>query len=81
VTTCGHHKQAQVDSGRCVCVCVCVGGGRKGCWTKPPTGSPTTSRAPNGTPRNQHTAGYRSRIFLKNVEIRTELEKRVLYAL
>jgi hypothetical protein len=31
--------------------------------------------------RNQQSAGYRSRICLINVEIRTELEKHVLYAL
>ena len=39
-------------------------------------------RAPNGPPRNQHSAGYRSRICLnENDEIRTELEKRALCAL
>jgi hypothetical protein len=45
-------------------------------------GAPATrSRAPNTTQRNQHSAGYRSPICLKNVDLRTELEKRVLYAL
>ena len=33
--------------------------------------SATRSRAPNGAQRNQHSAGYRSRICLNNVEIRT----------
>jgi hypothetical protein len=41
----------------------------------------TRSRAPNAHQRNQHEAGYCSRICLNNVEIRTWLEKRVLYAL
>jgi hypothetical protein len=41
----------------------------------------TRSRAPNMPPKARHEAGYRSRICLINVEIRTELEKRVLYAL
>jgi hypothetical protein len=48
-------------------------------WEQP--GPATRSRAANGPPKARHEAGYRSRICLNGRQIRTELEKRVLYAL
>ena len=49
--------------------------------TAAPGACATRSRAPNRPPKARHEAGYRSPIASKNVQIRTELEKRVLYAL